>query len=107
MDTAHSMRGEGATPPGFGPARPSFGLTRDQGKRIEVTLAMRNGGTLLAIEETEEPLTAELLQAYADQLARDIVAGETRTFSDGWSASGQRAWVLLREVVAFSVRPAK
>ena len=64
---------------------------------------------LTAIEEMNEPLTAELLESYSEQLAKDIAEGGTgtRTFADGWTASGQRAWVVLREVVAFSVRPAK
>jgi hypothetical protein len=106
--SAPILRGEGSSSPQFGPSgRPSFGLTRDQGKRIEVTFALRNGGTLLVIDEMDEELTAELVQGYRDQLAKDIAAGATRMFTDGWAASGQHAWVLLREVVAFSVRPAK
>lgn len=101
------MRGQGLASPQLGPSRPSFGLARDQGRRIEVTFVLRNGGTLLAIDEMEDALTEELLQGYSDQLAKDVAEGATRTFSDGWAASGQRAWIILREVVAFSVRPAK
>jgi hypothetical protein len=108
VSTYPDTSSERSPSPGFGPAaRPTFGLARDQGKRIEVTLALRNGGTLLAIDEMQDELTDEMLESYTDQLAKDIAAGATRTFTDGWTASGQHAWVLLREVVAFSVRPSK
>ena len=121
MNEKHAPRGEGAraektsgdkegqSAPRFSPGRPSFGLARDQGRRVEVSFAMKNGGMLTVVEELDEPLTAELLQQYSDKLAGEISEGgtATRTFADAFSASGQRAWVILREVVAFSVRPAK
>jgi hypothetical protein len=105
--TSAKSRGDAPSTPQFGPTRPTFGLARDQGRRVEVSFAMRNGGTLTVLEEMEDPLTDEMLQSYSEQLAKEIASGEARTFTDGWSATGQRAWVLLREVVAFSVRPAK
>lgn len=100
-------RGQGSAPPQLVPSRPSFGLARDQGKRIEVTFALKQGGGLTAIDEMEEDLTDELVRGYSEQLAKDVAAGATRTFADGWAASGQRVWINLGEVVAFSVRPAK
>ena len=43
--SAPILRAEGSSSPQFGPSgRPSFGLARDQGKRIEVTFALRPGG---------------------------------------------------------------
>ena len=106
MDTVSRKGDEGSSSSQFGP-RPSFGLVRDQGRRIEVTLALKNGGMLTAIEELDEDLNDELVQRFSEQLASEVAAGGTRTFTDSWNASGQRAWVNLGEVVAFSVRPAK
>jgi hypothetical protein len=91
----------------LGPARPTFGMAKDQGRRIEITFVMRNGGMLTAIEEMGDSLTEEMIQAYGEKLAKEVGMGATRTFSDGWSASGQRVWINLGEVVGFSVRPAK
>ena len=93
--------------PRFGAGRPSFGLVKDQGRRLEISFALKNGGMLTAVEELADDLTEEKVQAYSDQLAKDVAAGSTRTFSDSWSTSGQYAWINLGEVVAFSVRPAK
>jgi len=62
---------------------------------------------LSAVNHLDQDLTAELLQSYADQLAKDVAASATRTFIVAWAASGQRAWINLGEVVAFSARPAK
>ncbi len=107
METFDIARGQGAAPPQLGPSRPAFGLARDQGRRIEITFALKQGGTLTAIDEQQEDLTDELLQGYSDRLAKDVAAGTTRTFSDAWAASGQHVWINLGEVVAFSVRPAK
>ena len=107
MDTFDIARGQGAASPQFGPSRPAFGLARDQGRRIEITFALKQGGALTALDEQQDDLTDELLQGYSDQLAQDVAAGTTRTFADAWGASGQRVWINLGEVVAFSVRPAK
>jgi hypothetical protein len=93
--------------PGFGPSRPAFGMVKDQGRRIEITLVLKNGGSLLAIEEMANPLTPEAIEALSDQLAKGIASGTTRSFADGWNATGQYAWVNLGEVIAFSLRPAK
>jgi len=107
VDTFDIARGQHAAPPQLGPSRPAFGLARDQGRRIEITFALKQGGTLTVIDEQGDDLTDERLQGYSEQLAKDVAAGTTRTFSDAWAASGQRAWINLGEVVAFSVRPAK
>lgn len=106
MNIVSIARGQGAAPSRTA-VGPTFGLARDQGKRIEITFALKNGGGLTTVEEMDESLSDELLQGYSEQLARDVAAGSTRTFADGIAASGQRAWINLGEVVAFSVRPAK
>ena len=93
--------------PGFGVGRPTFGMVKDQGKRLEISLALKNGGLLTATEELSDDLTEDSVKAFSEQLARDVASGTTRTFSDSWNTSGQQAWVNLGEVVAFSVRPAK
>jgi hypothetical protein len=91
---------------GFG-GRPTFGMTRDQGKRLEVTFVMRSGGSLTAVEELADSLSDAAVADYAKQLSKDLAEGRTRTFVDSWGSSGQYAWVNLGEVVAFSLRPAK
>jgi hypothetical protein len=103
---AHNQS-EGSSAPRVGFGRPTFGMTRDLGKRLEITFVLKNGGSLTAVEELEESLTEAGLADYAKQLTRDLSEGRPRTFVDGWSASGQHAWVNLSEVVAFSLRPAK
>jgi hypothetical protein len=103
---AHNQS-EGPSAPRFGGGRPAFGRQRDQGKRIEITFVLKNGGSLSAIEEIEESLTAEVLADYARQLNKDLAEARPRTFVDGWNTGGQHAWVNLGEVVAFSLRPAK
>jgi len=89
--------------PKFGVGRPTFGLVKDQGKRIEVSFALKNGGMLTVVEEMSDDLNEDMVKAFSDALAKDVSGGATRTFSDTWNASGQRAWVNLGEVVAFSV----
>jgi hypothetical protein len=103
---AHNQS-EGTSAPRFGAGRPSFGMSRDQGKRVEITFVMKNGGLLSAIEELDESLTADVLADYAKQLTKDLAEARPRAFIDGWSTGGQHAWVNLGEVVAFSLRPAK
>ncbi len=93
--------------PRFGAGRPTFGLVKDQGKRLEISLALKNGGMLTVTEELADDLNEDRVKEFSEQLARDVAGGATRTFSDAWNASGQRAWVDLGEVVAFSIRPAK
>lgn len=107
MDGIAHNQGEGASGPRLGIGRPTFGMQRDLGKRVEVTFVMKSGGTLTAVEELTESLSAEVLADYAKQLTRDLAEARPRTFVDGWGASGQHAWVNLGEVVAFSLRPAK
>jgi hypothetical protein len=82
-------------------------MSRDQGKRVEVTFALKNGGAIQATEELEESLTADVLADYAKQLTRDLAEAKPRAFVDGWNTGGQHTWVNLGEVVAFSLRPAK
>ena len=93
--------------PRFGVGRPAFGLVKDQGKRLEISLALKNGGMLTVNEEMGDDLTEDRVKEFSEQLAKDVAGGAARTFSDSWNTSGQRAWVNLGEVVAFSVRPAK
>jgi hypothetical protein len=105
-EIAHN-RSEGSSTPQFGAGRPTFGMARDQGRRIEIAFALKNGGLLTAIEELEDTLSAAQVARYAEQLEKDIAEGKKRTFTDGWAASGQHVWIDLREVAAFSLRPAK
>ena len=107
MQKRLSNRAESARSASASASRPPFGLARDQGRRIEVSFLLKNGGAFTIIEEMEQALTAELLESYSDQLAKDIAAGTTRAFADGWGATGQRAWVDLGQVAAFSTRPAR
>jgi hypothetical protein len=93
--------------PGFGAGRPTFGMVKDQGRRLEISFALKNGGMVTAVEELGDDLTEEIVKAFSEALAKDVAGGATRTFSDSWNTSGQRAWINLGEVVAFSVRPAK
>jgi len=103
---AHNQS-EGSSAPRFGVGRPTFGMQRDLGKRIEVTFVMKNGGSISATEEVDESLTADVFADYAKQLQKDLAEARPRTFVDGWSTGGQQTWVNLGEVVAFSMRPAK
>ena len=103
---AHNQS-EGSSAPRVGFGRPTFGMTRDLGKRLEVTFSLKSGATITTVDEVEESLTADVVADYAKQLTRDIAEGKPRTFQDGWSQSGQSAWVNLAEVVAFSLRPSK
>jgi len=96
-----------AEAPRFGAGRPTFWMVKDQGKRLEISFAMKNGGMLTAVEELNDDLTEGMVKEFSEQLAKDVAGGTTRTFSDSWNASGQQAWINLGEVVAFSVRPAK
>jgi hypothetical protein len=104
MDGIAHNQGEA---PRLGIGRPTFGMTRDQGKRVEVSLALKNGGSIVAIDELSEALSADVLADYAKGLTKDIAEAKPRTFTDGWNASGQFVWVNLGEVVAFSLRPSK
>lgn len=107
MDDSAQMQAETPSGPRLGSGRPTFGMTRDQGKRLEVTFVMKNGGTLSIIEELGESLSAEVLADYAKQLGKDLAEARPRQFVDAWNATGQYAWVNLGDVVAFSLRPAK
>ena len=51
-------------------------------------------------------VSPELAREY-QALVRHAIAGEMRAFADAWTATGQRSWVSLGEVVAFTVRQAK
>ena len=107
MDGIAHNQSEGPSVPRLGIGRPTFGMQRDQGKRVEITFVMKNGGALTAIEELDESLSAEVLADYAKQLNKDLAEGRPRSFVDGWNTGGQHTWVNLGEVVAFSLRPAK
>jgi hypothetical protein len=107
VDGITHNRSEGSSTPHFGVGRPTFGMARDQGRRLEISFAMKSGGLLTAVEELADTLTADVVTDYAKQLEKAVAEGRKRTFVDGWSASGQYAWVDLGEVAAFSLRPAK
>ena len=107
MDGIAHNQSEGSSAPRFGAGRPTFGMQRDLGKRIEVTFVLKSGGSITAIEEVAESLTADVLADYAKQLSKDLAEARPRSFVDGWGTSGQYTWVNLGEVVAFSLRPAK
>ena len=91
--------------PGLG--RATFGMQRDLGKRVEITFVLKNGGSISAVEELDESLTADVLADYAKQLTKDLAEARPRSFTDSWGTGGQHAWVNLGEVAAFSLRPAK
>ena len=93
--------------PGFGLKRATFGLSRDKVNRVELVLAVRGGGVINVFEELAKEVTAETLDQYARELADQIAAGQSRAFTDTWSATGQRSWINLGEVTAFTVRQAK
>ena len=93
--------------PGFGLKRPTFGLSRERVNRLELVLAMRGGGIVNVFDELADEVSSETLEAYAEELARQIKGGDMRAFTDAWTATGQRSWVSLGEVVAFTVRQAK
>ena len=105
-DIAHN-RSEGSSAHTFGVGRPAFGMARDQGRRVEISFALKNGGLLTVVEELEDNLSESLMKDYGEQLTKDVAEGKRRTFSDSWTSSGQYAWIDLSEVAAFSLRPAK
>ena len=107
MDGIAHNQSEGTSTPRLGLGRPSFGMSRDLGKRIEITFSLKSGGSVQAIEELDESLSAEAVAAYAGGLTKDLAEGKPRSFVDGWSTGGQHVWIDLGEVVAFSLRPAK
>lgn len=106
MFTEQTRLEQSSTPPGFGPQRMAFGMSRDRGRRLEIVLAMRGGGLLTVYDEVDDEVTEGALHQYAEALGSQIAAGMTRTFGDSWGATGQRSWVNLAEVSGFVVRPA-
>jgi hypothetical protein len=107
MQTVNQLSGDVPAGPGFGLKRGSFGLSRERLNRIEVVLAMRGGGVLNVFDQVDDEVSDERLEQYAAQLVAQIQTGSARTFADSGSATGQRSWVNLGEVVAFTVRQAK
>ena len=108
MDFVSRQRGDDVPAgPAAGLKGPTFGLARERLNRIELTLAIRGGSAITVFVEQDDEITAESLEAFAADLSAGISAGQSRSFSDSWNATGQRAWVNLGEVVAFSVRQAK
>jgi hypothetical protein len=94
--------------PGFGlKGKPTFGLSREKSNRLELVLALTGGGLINVFVEIDDDATPERVESYSSELASAIGAGEKRSFTDSWGATGQRAWVDLGQVVAFTVRQAK
>ena len=86
--------------------RVPFGITRSQSQRIELVFALRQGGMLPITHELGQAITAEALDRFCEELRQAIAAGKDWwSFADNWSASGQRAYVSLDQVVGFTVRP--
>lgn len=100
-------RSEQQLPPGFGPQRPAFGMSRDRGRRLEIVFALRSGGVINVNHEVADDISEELVNQIAEELAAQVKAGEVRSFADSWGTTGSRAWVNLADVAAFSVRPAR
>jgi hypothetical protein len=107
METMNQLTEDVPAGPGFGLKRGSFGLSRERMNRVEITLAMRGGGVLNVFDQVDNEVTDERLEEFAAQLVAQIQTGAARTFADGNSATGQRSWVNLAEVTAFTVRQAK
>jgi len=109
VDDIVQIRAEGTAAPraGLGIGRQSFGISRDQSKRLELTFVLKNGGSIAAVTELDDVVSAESLAAFAEGLTADIKAGKARSFTDGWATSGQHVWVNLTDVAAFSLRPLK
>ena len=93
--------------PGFGLKRPTFGLSRERMNRVEVVLAMRGGGVINVFDQIEGEVTEEGLDQYARELTEQIRSGQSKSFADSWQSTGQRSWVNLGEVTAFTVRQDK
>jgi hypothetical protein len=93
--------------PAAGLKGPTFGLARERLNRLELSLAIRGGGSLTVFVELDGEVSPEAVEAYAQELAEGVAAGQSRTFVDSSTATGQRSWVNLGEVVAFSVRQAR
>ncbi len=90
------------------PGRVPFGLARGPGHRIELMFALRQGGVLAVSHELGEPVTAESLDRFCSELREAVAAGKDWVdFADGWSDTGQRAYLNLAEVVGFTARPAR
>ena len=93
--------------PAAGLKGPTFGLARERLNRLEVALAIRGGGSLTVYVDLNSEVSPEVMESFASELAEGVAAGQTRTFVDSSTATGQRSWVNLSEVVAFSIRQAR
>jgi hypothetical protein len=110
MDTSNQQQLSEDVPaaPGFGlKGKPTFGLSREKSNRLELVLALKGGGLMNVFVEIDDEATSERVESYANELAAAIGAGERRSFVDSWTATGQRAWIDMGQVVAFTVRQAK
>jgi hypothetical protein len=91
------------------PASPvPFGISRAPSQRIELVFALRGGGMLALTHDMGVAVTAENLEGFCAELRQEIgQQGQWRDFGDAWAGTGQRAFVLLDEVIGFTARPAR
>ncbi len=91
------------------PASPMpFGISRVPSQRIELVFALRNGGMLALTHDMGTAVTAETLDRFCAELRQEVaLEGQWRDFGDAWVGTGQRAFVLLGEVIGFTARPAR
>lgn len=100
--------GQGSSSAPFGMSRPTFGLSKGTGHRVEVVFSLKGGGTLGALHDLGSELTEESFGSFVMELQEQVVRGQgVASFSDAWSSSGSRAWVDLSQVSGFSVRPVR
>jgi len=91
----------------MGFSRPSFGLTKSVGQRLELIFALKTGGTLPAVHDLGEEVTEEAFNAFVEDLQTKVAkGGGVATFTDSWATTGSRTWIDLSNVVGFTARPA-
>src|SRR4051794_15489909 len=104
---SQSARAQQGDRPGMGFSRPSFGLTKSVGQRLELIFALKTGGTLPAVHDLGEEVSEEAFNAFVEDLQAKVAkGGGVATFTDSWATTGSRTWIDLSNVVGFTARPA-